>query len=182
MTTCPYCKDAVPEMEAVYCPSCEAVHHAECWEGNGEMCSVYGCKSKAPESLLGCPRCEEVYINERKTCMICNLPLMTPEECLRFVENHNWVRFPLLDTFNPMLAAGYLRNNGIMARISKKAPISMFQIGFKSTLWVTQEQSETASALMTQLADRIVHCPECGHVLFRNEECSYCSESSGDLA
>ena len=177
ITTCPYCKDSVSEPEAVYCPACDAIHHPDCWESNGRRCSVYGCESISDDLLLGCPWCEEVYSSERKNCMICNSPLMTPEECIAFIERHEWRRLRLPDENNVALSAGYLRNNGVIARISKIAPVSMFRIGQRTSLWVVEEQEEMATRLIQELRQRFTNCPQCGHVLLiEEEECSYCDE------
>lgn len=45
---CPYCRFALKAgVEIVACPSCEAVHHEECWTDNGG-CAVVGC-AEGPE-------------------------------------------------------------------------------------------------------------------------------------
>jgi hypothetical protein len=103
---------------------------------------------------------------------------MTPEEYVAFVESYQWV--PLLSDqeLDPLLTVGYLRNNGIIARVSKKAPISMFRIGQKISLWVAKEQAEAARDLISDLSSRYTDCPSCGHVLLLDEdECSYCVET-----
>lgn len=181
ITTCPYCKDSVSEPEAVYCPACDAIHHPDCWESNGRRCSVYGCESTSDEPLLGCPWCQEAYSDGRKNCMICNSPLMTPDECIAFVDRHEWMELRLSDETNASLTAGYLRNNGVITRISKRAPISMFRIGQRASLWVVKEQEQMASRLLQELLQRYTYCSECSHVLFQDEqECSYCDESKSE--
>lgn len=110
--------------------------------------------------------------------MSCNSPLMTPDECVDFVDKYDWVPAQVFEESNPQLTAGYLRNNGIIARISKKAPISMFRIGQKSSVWVPREQEETAKRMIQELASRYTYCPQCGHVLLVDEEeCSFCLET-----
>src|SRR5262249_7459988 len=71
MSACPYCKGSVNDERIVVCPSCETVHHEECWQSNDQFCSVYGCWSR-DGSALGCPWCDEVYLyDDRTTCMNC---------------------------------------------------------------------------------------------------------------
>src|SRR5579884_3779803 len=44
---CPYCRFPFKSgVEAATCPSCAALHHAECWQDNGG-CAVMGCASAA---------------------------------------------------------------------------------------------------------------------------------------
>ena len=119
MTICPFCKDSVSDLDAVQCPTCDAAHHEECWEANGETCSVYGCKSSIEEGLLGCPWCEEIYTVVRRFCMVCNQPLMNAREYRNFMERYDWVRLKLPEDQNILLTAGYLRNRGVVARINK---------------------------------------------------------------
>jgi RNA polymerase subunit RPABC4/transcription elongation factor Spt4 len=180
MAICPYCKDIVPEPEATLCPACNASHHRECWEANQGTCSVYGCESKAEGALMGCPFCEEVYTPGRRTCAICGEPLMDSRGFADFLERYEWQRLTTEEEWNPVLAAGYLRNNGIVARLSKKAPVSMFGVSGKVTVWVPTDQARDAVALMENLSHRFRSCPACGHALFIDEEeCSYCTDSPG---
>ena len=180
MPVCPYCKDVVAEPEALFCPVCDAAHHAECWESNQETCSVYGCKATADETLLGCPFCEEATAGGPGRCNSCGQPLMNATEIARFLDSHQWAILPTENDWNPTLTAGYLRNSGILARLSKKAPVSMFGFGPKITLWVPVEQLEEAQALLGTLSGRFQPCPSCGHTLFIDEEeCSFCIENSG---
>lgn len=102
---------------------------------------------------------------------------MTPEECIAFIDRHEWRQLRLPDENNVALTAGYLRNNGVIARISKMAPVSMFRIGQRTSLWVVKEQEEMAERLIQELRQRFTNCPRCGHVLLVDEEqCSYCDE------
>lgn len=44
MANCPYCLQEVKLSEAnVACPKCRSLHHADCWESNGEKCGVHLC-------------------------------------------------------------------------------------------------------------------------------------------
>ena len=172
---CPYCKDVVSEVDAIRCPSCEAAHHSDCWVAHGETCSVYGCEAYFSEAVLGCPWCEEVY-QGRRNCMVCDSPLMSPQQCLAFVKSYDWVPMPLCGDADALLAAGYLRNSGVLARLSKKPPISMYPIGQVLSLWVVREQEDLAKRLMRELFERFTSCAHCGHVLFIDEQdCSYCA-------
>jgi len=175
MAICPYCKDSVIESEAWFCPACDATHHLECWEANEETCSVYGCESRPESRLLGCPFCEEAYPAERKVCMLCNSPLMNSQECSEFVERYKWNTLDLPEDANILLTMGYLRNNGVIARMSKKAPISMFGIHRRSSLMVAEDQTDLAQGLLNELFERFTNCEKCGHVLYLDEEnCSFC--------
>ena len=41
---CPYCQTPIkPGAEAIACPSCEIVHHSDCWKANGNKCTTFGC-------------------------------------------------------------------------------------------------------------------------------------------
>lgn len=180
MAICPYCKDIVPDQEAWFCPVCDAAHHRECWESNQQLCSVYGCKSFPEDGLLGCPFCEETSTGGARTCSSCGQPLRSAPEIAQFLDSHSWEILPTENDWNPTLTAGYLRNSGILARISKKAPVSMFGFHPKITVWVPVEQAEEARSLLGTLSDRFQPCPNCGHTLFIDEEeCSFCIENSG---
>jgi hypothetical protein len=180
MAVCPYCKDIVPEQEALFCPVCVAAHHPECWESNQQTCSVYGCKLPVDETLLGCPFCEETAAGAQKRCNSCGQPLMNASEIAEFLDSHEWQILPTENDLNPALTAGYLRNSGILARLSKRAPVSMFGFSPRITVWVPVEQMEEAQALLGMLSGRFQPCPSCGHTLFIDEEeCSYCIENSG---
>jgi hypothetical protein len=179
MTTCPFCKDSVSDLDAVQCPTCDAAHHEECWEANGETCSVYGCKSSIEEGLLGCPWCEEMYTVARRFCMVCNQPLMNAREYRNFMERYDWVRLKLPEDQNILLTAGYLRNRGVVARINKGTRgIAAGMLGFRATptLEVPMEEEELAHDFIRELSDNFTECDVCGHVLMREEECSFCSE------
>jgi hypothetical protein len=105
---------------------------------------------------------------------------MSASEVSDFLTRHVWEILPTEARWNPVLTAGFLRNNGITARISKKAPISMFGFNAKITVLVPIEQAADARILMRTLAEKFHPCPDCGHTLFIDEEeCSYCTENSG---
>ena len=144
------------------------------------MCSVYGCKSRTEAILLGCPYCEEASLGDRTTCNTCGEPLMNATEVAAFLSDHEWETLPTEMKWNPVLTAGFLRNNGVTARLSKKAPISMFGFNPKITVLVPVEQISEAQTLLETLAEKFQPCPRCGHTLFIDEEeCSYCIENSG---
>lgn len=178
--TCPYCKDTVPEEDAVYCPACDSAHHEECWESNQSSCSVYGCESYAEsDRVLGCPWCEEVFSSERRVCMFCNSPLLKPAEYRDFLDKYEWVELKLEEGANASLTAGYLRNHAVVARVKRRAPVSMFRIQEKASLWIADEHLETARRLIHELSEQHTYCPQCGHVLYIEEEdCSFCTETN----
>ena len=183
MSVCPYCKDRVEDNEAWFCPTCDAAHHVECRESNHGMCAVYGCKSRPEEGLLGCPICEQAFSSDHATCIECGQPLMTAEQIAEFLDRYEWKPLPTDNDWNPALTAGYLRNSGIVARLSKNVPVSMLRFDAKVTVWIPAEQVEEARKLLKSLAERFQPCPDCGHTLFIDEEdCSYCTESSGAQA
>jgi len=86
--------------------------------------------------------------------MTCNSPLMTPRQCAEFVARYDWVPLRLPEDANLLLTAGYLRNYGITARISRRAPISMFGIGPRITLLVDAQQEGSALELLRELSVR----------------------------
>jgi RNA polymerase subunit RPABC4/transcription elongation factor Spt4 len=183
MAVCAYCKDSIDEEDACYCPSCDASHHQECWTANLDTCSVFGCeyKQEGEEILMGCPYCEETYPAGQKVCNTCGTPSMTPREFAGFLDRYEWAKLPTENDWNPVLTAGFLRNQGILARVSKKVPISMFGFSGGASVWVPVEQVTAALNLIENLADRFRSCDTCGHILFIDEtECSYCSEHSGE--
>jgi|GEM_PF-4729818 len=182
MAVCAYCKDSVLEEEACFCPSCDASHHQECWDANLGECCVFGCDSKPEEDvLMGCPYCEETYLSgKKKRCNICGEPLMTSREFANFLNRYDWEKLPPNGAWNPVLAAGFLRNHGIVARLSKKVPISMFGLAGGISVWVPTDQATDARDLMGSLAERFRSCDACGHALFIDEEeCSFCVDGSG---
>ena len=102
---------------------------------------------------------------------------MTPREFADFLDRYEWQKLPTGSDRNPILTAGFLRNQGILARVSKKVPISMFGFSGGASVWVPVEQVSAAIELIANLADRFRSCDTCGHILFMDEaECSYCSE------
>ena len=124
--------------------------------------------------LVGCPWCEEFY-QKRTNCVICEAPLMSSEEYRDFISSHEWISLPLANDADALLASGYLRSSGVLARLSKTPPISMYPIGNFRVLWVAREQEECARSLMRELFERFTNCASCGHVLFIDEQgCSYC--------
>jgi len=89
--TCPICQSAVGPDEAVLvCPTCEQVHHRECWTDVGG-CATYGCdnapKSEkaapvvAPLSAWGdtkkCPACGEKIKSIALRCRYCGTDFET---------------------------------------------------------------------------------------------------------
>jgi hypothetical protein len=124
--------------------------------------------------LAGCPWCGEFYHN-RASCLICEAPLMTSDEYREFIGSHDWISLPLGNDADALLAAGYLRSSGVLARLSKTPPISMYPIGNFRVLWVARDQEDHARSLMRELFERFTNCARCGHVLFIDEQgCSYC--------
>ena len=183
MSVCPYCKDHVSEPEPWFCPTCEAAHHMECWESNQQTCSVYGCKSRAEDELLGCPFCEQAFAGNHTNCINCGQPLMNATQIAAFLDRYEWEVLDDDTDWNPVLTAGYLRNSGIPARLSKKTPISMLGLHPRITILVPAEQADEAKNLLGTLAQKFQPCPECGHTLFIDEEdCSFCTENSGAQA
>lgn len=179
MQTCPYCRDRV-DGDAIECPACGTPHHQECWIANEATCSVFGCDSRSAENLLGCPWCDEVYPANRINCMVCNAALMSPPAYLEFLNRYEWEPLPLNKNENPLLTAGYLRNHGLVVRMQKRAPISMFGLRQPAKLWVAYEDQETSKRLLAELSESWTRCIICGHVISRDErDCSFCVESTG---
>lgn len=111
--------------------------------------------------------------------MVCNSPLMTRHQYQEFLEQYDWAPVSLEDSENPLLAAGYLRNNGIVARLEKRAPISMF-FHRKPLLLVSKEDASRTETLLRELQNQMTVCDDCGHVLTTDEtECTFCVEETG---
>ena len=113
--------------------------------------------------------------------MTCNQPVMNSREYKNFLESHQWIRLGLPEDQNIPLTAGYLRNHGIVARISKgNRGFVTSMLGFPSmpSLLVAAEDQEAALELIQDLSHRFTNCENCGHVLAQQEECSYCSEGA----
>lgn len=165
------------EME---CPICQTPHHKECWAANGGSCSVFGCESRSEDKLAGCPWCDEVYPADRGACMICNSPLLNPAEYFEFLSRYEWKQLPLADDDNPLLTAGYLRNQGLVVRLKKRAPISMFGLPQQVKLSVAGQDEEYAKSLLAELKANYTRCIICGHVISKDDQdCSFCVESRG---
>ena len=68
---CPICQSTIQEGdEVLICPSCEQVHHKECWQEIGG-CSTYGCaQAPAPEKEASV-RAPLTAWGDTKTCPAC---------------------------------------------------------------------------------------------------------------
>jgi hypothetical protein len=89
--TCPICQTVVgPEEAVMVCPSCDQVHHRECWTDVGG-CATYGCenapkgeKAAAAETPLSawgdtkkCPACGETIKAIALRCRYCGTDFET---------------------------------------------------------------------------------------------------------
>src|SRR5262245_28514807 len=70
--TCPICQTAIAaDEEALRCPRCEQVHHAECWREVGG-CSTYGCEeAPAAEKEAPSPHGPMAAWGDTKRCPAC---------------------------------------------------------------------------------------------------------------
>ena len=69
--TCPYCKTQFKESdEAISCPACQTLHHANCWEEN-KGCTTFGCSEQ---------HYEEQHTNPTDVCVNCGAPLGDGQE------------------------------------------------------------------------------------------------------
>ncbi len=60
--SCPFCHDTLSRAEAVYCASCLAPHHGDCWRQHGR-CSAFGCEETQTVRPKGAP---EIALPPRK--------------------------------------------------------------------------------------------------------------------
>ena len=80
---------------------------------------------------------------------------------------------------NPHLAQGYLRNNGIVARLDKVASVYGYFYS-PPMLWILAEHLEQARKLLKSLEESLLYCEKCGHVLDPEEPlCSFCLMNRG---
>ena len=106
--------------------------------------------------------------------MVCSGPLMSRKQYGEFLDRYEWVPLSLSSDQNPLLTAGFLRNNGIVARMQKGIPVSMF-FPVAAKVFVAQEHAASAQEMLSDLKKNIRTCPGCGHLLMpEEEECSYC--------
>lgn len=84
-TTCPYCKTPLKEGDdVVLCPSCQILHHADCWEEN-KGCSTFGCSEQHHEMqdtkpTNVCNNCGTTLSEEQAFCPKCGTPKSTPKD------------------------------------------------------------------------------------------------------
>lgn len=112
--------------------------------------------------------------------MICNGPLMTPVSYLEFIQRYRWVPLSLSEDENALLTAGYLRTHGVVVRLEKKAPISMFGPAPQAGVLISEQDMEYATTLLEELKQNFTRCIICGHILSKeDQDCSFCVESTG---
>lgn len=112
--------------------------------------------------------------------MVCSSALLSPAAYFDFITRYNWEPLRLTEGENPLLTAGFLRNHGMVVRMQKRAPISMFDIRQPAILWVAFQDEENAKRLLTELKESYTRCIICGHVISRDDQdCSFCVESTG---
>lgn len=64
---CPFCHTVIkPLAETVSCPSCDTLHHKDCWSENGG-CTTYGCIRLG---LANKTACNEKVANKKRTTSI----------------------------------------------------------------------------------------------------------------
>jgi hypothetical protein len=98
---CPICQSPTgTQEETVQCPTCQTVHHRECWDYN-KGCGLYGCQEapatekleeiEIPASYWGqtekaCPRCRKMIQAAAIRCRHCGLTFETarPQETSEF--------------------------------------------------------------------------------------------------
>jgi hypothetical protein len=103
---------------------------------------------------------------------------MSSEEYSNFIRGADWVKLDPQEYGNSYLAHGYLRNNGIVARLDK-VPSLYGYFHWPPALWVLNDEVDRARMLLKSLQESLVYCEKCGHVLDVEERvCSYCLEES----
>ena len=75
---------------------------------------------------------------------------------------------------NPYLTHGYLRNYGITIRLEKRPSLYGY-LHLPPQLWVISSELERSRLLLKDLAESLLYCDDCGHVLDGEQsECSFC--------
>lgn len=102
---------------------------------------------------------------------------MTLEDFWNLVEEHEWESLGPEYAAAAPLVAGFLRSQGVTARVSKQPPISMLGIAGKQSVLVLPEHQDWAITLLRELYEQSKNCDRCGHVMFLGEEdCTFCAE------
>lgn len=104
---------------------------------------------------------------------------MTPDEYQQVLEATEWVALQLEADANPELVCGYLRNNSVEARLERRPGVSMM-LAVRPSLLVARDDEAFAQRLLREQAEQFMTCNGCGHVLAREEECTYCLESGAE--
>jgi hypothetical protein len=99
---------------------------------------------------------------------------MSPAEYSTFIRGAEWVKLPAEVYGNAYLTHGYLRNNGIVARLDK-VPSLYGYFFWPPALWVLSEDHDRARELLQSLQESLLYCEKCGHVLDPEEpRCTFC--------
>jgi hypothetical protein len=99
---------------------------------------------------------------------------MSPAEYSTFIRGAEWEKLDPEEYGNPHLAHGYLRNNGIVARLDKVPSVYGYFYS-PPVLWVLSQHIERARELLKVLQESLLYCETCGHVLDPEELlCSFC--------